>query len=92
MSSEMYVISSRSWLIRDTSDEARIEQLDFHLKTGDYFRVLGTILGFLEETLEGCSNQGAPELIPLELDVIRDTKKNLDYLHENYRITPKEDA
>jgi len=57
-----------------------LENLTFHLKTGDYFAMLATTLGFLKEN----SNEDVEEeklLDKLYRDVL--------YLHQNYKIEPR---
>jgi hypothetical protein len=68
--------------------EERIERLTFHLKTGDYFPMLATILGFAQETVAGCGCGADSDLLPLETGVLKDTRNDLMYLHKNYRIVP----
>lgn len=74
-----------------TSDEYSLERLTFHLETGDYFPMLATILGFLEETIIEREHSSVSELISMETLVIRNVRKDLDYLHKNYRIIPNSD-
>ncbi len=70
------------------AEEKRLERLDFHLKTGDYFRVLATVLGFLEETVADCTCSAVSDMTPLEQEVIKSLRQDLAYLHDNYRIVP----
>jgi hypothetical protein len=69
-------------------EEERIERLSFHLQTGDYFPMLATILGFVEESVQDCSCTAVDALAPLERDVLKGTRHDLMYLHKNYRIVP----
>ncbi len=68
--------------------EERIERLSFHLKTGDYFPMLATILGFAQETVAGCGCGTDEALVSLEAGVLKNIRNELLYLHENYRIVP----
>ncbi len=70
------------------SDNERLARLHFHLKTGDYFPTLATILGFVEETL-GNYTASTDALPPLEQELIRSVRKDLLHLHEYYHIEPK---
>ena len=72
----------------DTEPE-RIQQLEYHIETGDYFPLLSTVLGFMEETMQECET-GTLSLIPMEADVIRQMRKDLVHLHTHYDILPKE--
>ncbi len=67
----------------------RLERLKFHVNTGDYFPMLATILGFLEETVQECKCGLTAEIVPVETKVVRDVRKDLSYLHHNYEIVPK---
>lgn len=69
-------------------DDERIQHLLFHLETGDYFAMLATIMGFIEESLQSAAVKNEP-LKERELALIRDLKKDLMYLHENYYIESK---
>jgi len=69
-------------------DDERIERLHFHLKTGDYFALLATIMGFIEDTLQTAHAMNEP-LKERELGLIRELKKDLMYLHENCVIESK---
>lgn len=71
-------------------DETQIERLQFHLDTGDYFRVLATIMGFLEETVEnGCATV-PKEMIDLQCQALTHFRKDLAYLYDHYEILPKQ--
>ncbi len=72
-------------------DAERLARLHLHLRTGDYFPTLVTILGFVEETLAACSTT-KDELPHLECDLIRGLRKDLMYLNEHYQIQPKLDV
>jgi hypothetical protein len=74
----------------DSEHNERIERLKFHLETGDYFPMLATVLGFIEETVSECECTQIVEKVPLETKAVRDARKDLLYLHRNYYIVPKE--
>ena len=57
--------------------EDRIERLSYHLQTGDYFPMLATILGFVEESVQECSCVAKDELAPVEKDVLNGTRHDL---------------
>ncbi|MDB5274981.1 MAG: hypothetical protein JWO58_3348 [Chitinophagaceae bacterium] len=70
------------------TDTERLARLHFHVKTGDYFPMLATILGFIEETLD--TYPGLSDSLPiLEKDLIQGVRKDLMYLHEYYQIEVK---
>jgi len=73
----------------DTSEEPeRLKELQFHLESGDYFPLLSTVLGFLEEGMRKCE-MGVLAFAPIEADVLEKFRKDLIYLHKNYDIQPK---
>ncbi|MDB5195371.1 MAG: hypothetical protein JWO84_555 [Parcubacteria group bacterium] len=76
----------------DTADEpVRLERLEFHIKTGDYFPLLATVMGFLEESIRTCEN-GFLTIAPIEAKVIENIRQDLIHLHKHYQIQPKHDA
>ncbi|MGE5540970.1 MAG: hypothetical protein ACM3TU_01650 [Bacillota bacterium] len=66
----------------------RLQELQFHLESGDYFPLLSTILGFLEEGMRQCE-QGVLALAPVEAEVLENLRMDLIYLHKHYEISPK---
>jgi hypothetical protein len=70
----------------DQINNRRLERLYFHLETGDYFPMLATIFGFLEETVTECGCASKLAIAPIETDVIKNVRKDLEYLHKNYKI------
>lgn len=67
----------------------RLEQLQFHIKSGDYFPLLSTLLCFVEEGMRSCESGEALTLPPVEADLIRSLREDLIYLHKHYSIEPK---
>ena len=84
---EYRILSSVYLVLRDGEDN--IERVRYHVKTGDYFAVLATALGFVEESLENLQNKehGAPA--SQELNVLRMLKRDLLFLDERYDIREK---
>ncbi len=75
--------------LEDTSgNPERLKQLEFHIESGDYFPLLATVLGFLEEGMRECET-GSLTLAPVEAKVVEDFRKDLIHLHKNYEIQPK---
>jgi hypothetical protein len=73
----------------DMSPEPKsLEQLEFHIKSGDYFPLLATVMGFLEESIRACEN-GFLTIVPMEAGLIEDVRKELLHLHQHYKIEPK---
>lgn len=71
-----------------TSEPERLRQLEYHIESGDYFPLLATVLGFLEEGMRECET-GVLTLAPIEAEVIEGFRRDLIHLHKNYKIAPK---
>jgi len=81
-------ITSNILILQDSKDESgEIKQLIFHVENGDYFAMLSTLLGFVEETASKLEEKDEAMKIA-EMQIAR-LRANLKYLHENYTITPK---
>ncbi|MEK9160679.1 MAG: hypothetical protein AAB440_01405 [Patescibacteria group bacterium] len=87
MNERVYVLSPLFYTFRDAADDHRIERLEFHVKSGDYFPMLATILGFVEETIAQC---GKSELAERQYTLLKDVKKDLTHLHQKYEIKKKD--
>ncbi|MFA5877183.1 MAG: hypothetical protein WC880_02340 [Candidatus Paceibacterota bacterium] len=75
-------------ILDDSQDTAeQLKQFVFHVENGDYFAMLATLLGFVEETASKLEEKDEAMKIA-EMQIAR-LRKNLQYLHENYNITPK---
>jgi hypothetical protein len=81
---EYRIASPVYFILRDR--EPAHERLLFHIKTGDYFAMLATALGFIEEALENTETSIIPSA---ELMVLRNMKKDLLFLHTRYDIREK---
>lgn len=73
----------------ESHDPERLKTLEFHIKSGDYFPLLATIMGFLEESVRECEN-GFLRIAPIESDVVRQMRQDLIHLYKHYQITPKD--
>ncbi|MDB5244927.1 MAG: hypothetical protein JWN90_32 [Parcubacteria group bacterium] len=58
-----------------------------HIKSGDYFLFLATMMGAMEELLQKCQ-QGT--LTGDEKKYARELRHDLRYVHANYKILPRE--
>lgn len=75
-------------LILENADEgSQMHELIFHVESGDYFAMLSTLLGFVEETASKLQEQDEAMKIA-EMQIAR-LRANLKYLQDNYTITPK---
>lgn len=59
--------------------------IDFHVRTGDYFSYLATMIGFLEEALAARDEGGSSR----EKALARELRTDLRYVQANYAITPR---
>lgn len=75
----MYTLTPSAAVLRDTP-----ERIDFHVRNGDYFAFLATMMGFLQEGLERCP--GASKEHELAVDLLKD----LRHAHKTYNIVPKD--
>mgnify|MGYP001565162621 CR=1 FL=1 len=74
--------------LQDSQNESgQFKQFIFHVEHGDYFAMLSTLLGFVEETANKLQEKDEAMKIA-EIQIAR-LRENLQYLHENYTITPK---
>ena len=83
-----YSISVSALFLRDDEGE-RHDRLMYHISSGDYFNMVATILGFLEESLQQRSTPEA-ELEVREIKLARELREDLRYLNQHFCIQPKE--
>ena len=70
-----------------TNDPEYASEFALHVKTGDYFAMIATLLGFVEEVAEKLEEKdGSMKIANAE---IKKLKQNLMYLQKNYSIQPK---
>lgn len=91
LSTPYRIRASRMWLIHDAPPENRIEEIAFHVKSGDYFATLATILMLLEDSLTDCLKRNSP---PSEFQIasLQAQREELMHLHEHYTILPKKES
>lgn len=84
-------LASITLTLRDLygEDNEHMRRLSFHIETGDYFAMLATIIGFVEETLKGAKSPNQP-LQERELLLMQELKKDLVHLQEHYEIRSKD--
>lgn len=83
-STTYHIVSPLYLIVRDAPAEN--ERLLFHVRSGDYFAMVATALGFVEEALATKEEDALPSP---ELSVLRQLKKDLLYLHAHYDIREK---
>jgi len=92
MAEPAYSIPLSNLFLRDEGDDKeRHDRLMYHLASGDYFNMLATALGFLEESLKQHCVEN-PDLEAREIKLARELRADLRYLNENYRIAPKDQS
>lgn len=62
-------------------------RLLFHVEKGDYFAVIATLLGFVEDSAREL--QEKDEAMRIAENQIMQLRQNLMFLQDNYNITPK---
>jgi hypothetical protein len=72
-----------------SANPERLQQLEFHVRTGDYFPVLATVLCFLEESVKACES-GTPHVTAVTAEAIQSVRNDLLYLHKHYSIERKD--
>jgi hypothetical protein len=78
-------IQSNILILEDNTDNSL-----FHVESGDYFAMIATLLGFVEETAAKLEEKDETmKIARAELQLL---KKNLMYLQENYSIEPKKES
>ena len=80
-----YTIREKITLLFDSP-----RNIDFHIRSGDYFSVLATMMGFIEETLAACGaeheNDSSNEK---QRAIARELRHDLRYVQANYEIVPR---
>lgn len=76
------------WVVHDKEEDDRIKRVKHHLKGGDYFGTLATILDLMDQM----TDNKIDELIKWKKEKranIKKLKSDLLYLQKNYRIVKK---
>jgi len=63
------------------------KNIDFHIRSGDYFAMLATIMGFLEEALDTCVGEHGGN--DRQRALAREVRHDLRYVQANYEIIPR---
>lgn len=74
------------WALNKLPEHERLTHLNYHLKTGDYFAVLATIFGFIEEELDEIPEHENSALTP---SLMRCIRKDLEFAQAHCRIVDK---
>lgn len=74
-----YYIQSNTLVLRDSP-----QRIDYHIRTGDYFSVLATMVGFIEDALS--SENGMTEE---QKALAHELRTDLRYVQANYTIVPR---
>ncbi len=98
-STSLYKINlPKSWLLHDrpdskkylssAEDKAHRGSLLFHIKKGDYFSTLATVLRFFEEAID--KTDISAEMRAKDLKIIRILMSDLLYLSDNFDLVRKD--
>jgi hypothetical protein len=84
----LVLLTMHSYVIRETTEVLfdSPKNIDFHIRTGDYFSVLATVMGFMEEALTVCEH--VPEAA-YHKTLARELRHDLRYVQANYQIEPR---
>lgn len=80
----VYLLRPTVWTLHDAPNKKRRAQLAFHIRSGDYFGTLSSILRLLNEQLLGHKTN-------TRTDILKRLHEDLDYLQTHYHITEKEE-
>src|ERR1700690_1783673 len=78
----------RMWLLRDAPSQERAREIDFHVKSGDYFSTLATIMLLIEDSLADCMRRNVPPT-DFQTTTLHQLKDELMHLHGAYTIVQK---
>ncbi|HUQ29989.1 MAG TPA: hypothetical protein VM103_00495 [Candidatus Paceibacterota bacterium] len=81
--------NASQWVYHDLPEHERLAHLRYHIQTGDYFAVLATVFGFIEEALEEAPHKEDAALSPR---LMRSIRKDLQFAGAHCRIVPKNPA
>ena len=81
-------VETRMWFLHDEPSRERKATIEFHVKGGDYFSTLSTILGLLQDSLEDSKRY---DLTPtqFQINTLRDLKDELLHVHRLYTVAKR---
>ena len=79
---KLYSLREIPYFVQDSP-----QHIDMHIKSGDYFLFLATMMGVMEELLGKCEHGGLTEN---EKYYARELRHDLRYVQANYKIMPRE--
>lgn len=83
-----YHINTFAWFLHDEPSEARIREIAFHVKSGDYFATLATIMMLVADSLQDNRLRNEPPS-QFHINTVQALKDELMHVHRAYRITNK---
>ncbi|MES2014488.1 MAG: hypothetical protein V4437_01590 [Patescibacteria group bacterium] len=83
---QLPTIQSNVLILQDAAGNPR--EFIFHVENGDYFAMLATLLGFVEEAANKL--EAEDEAMKIAASEIARLRENLIFLQANYKIEPKE--
>ncbi len=77
-------------ILGERVEKERKDELMFHIKAGDYFSSIALLTDMFTDAIEHAEKTGAnKEVKETYLDILRQLKEELMYLHKHYKIVPK---
>lgn len=72
----------------ETPPDDRVREIAFHVKSGDYFSTMSTIMMLLEDSLKECVER---DIRPTEFQqrTLHALKDEMMHLHNHYRVVAK---
>ncbi len=81
---EQYFFESYTRILRDAPLNS-----DFHIRSGDFFSYLATIMGSLEDTLASCRCECEKGIQAQKQQLARELRHMLRYLQAHYTVEPR---
>jgi len=85
------ITETRVAAIADTYDADLRAHLERHIEYGDFFLLLATYVGFLEETAAD-PDSVPPELRSMQVALARSVRSNLHHISKNYHVKKRLEA
>lgn len=77
-------------ILGERVDEERKKELLFHIKKQDYFSSIALLTDMFTDAIEHAEKTGSnKEVKETYLDILRQLKEELMFLHKHYKIVPK---
>lgn len=81
---EKYFYESLTLVLRDAPLNS-----DFHIRSGDFFSFIATLMGSFEETLATCECEAGKDIQARQQRLARELRHTLRFLQAHYTILPR---